>query len=150
MRYVLESLLNELLAGLPARLRRPHLLIPIRIPEPRIIFQGGTKMAITITATQKFTAGPVSAVDAHGNPAQIDGAPAWSVSDTALLAVNVAADGLSADIQAVGALGHAQVVVSADADLGEGIETISGILEVEIVAGRAVSLTVPAGEPTEQ
>jgi hypothetical protein len=40
--------------------------------------------------------------------------------------------------------------VSADADLGDGIRTLTGTLDLEIVSGEAVSLGIIAGAPREQ
>lgn len=82
-----------------------------------------------------------------GNPATVDGVPAWSVSDATVLTLEVAPDGLSAVITTAGPLGTAQVSVSADADLGEGIETITGVLDVEVRAARAVTVGISAGTP---
>lgn len=46
--------------------------------------------------------------------------------------------------------GACQISVSADADLGEGIKTLTGVLDLEIVSGEAVSLNIIAGTPREQ
>ena len=105
-------------------------------------------MAITITASQFFTAA-VAAVDARGNPATLDGPPTWVVSDPALLALTVEADG-SARVAAVGPTGNAQLTVSADADLGEGTRTLSGLLDVTVAPGEAVALTITPSVPQEQ
>ena len=88
-------------------------------------------------------------VDAKGNTAPVDGAPAWGSSDPAVATVTPAADGLSATVAAVGPLGKTQISVTADADLGEGIESIVGTLEIEVVAGEAVSLSIKTGTPEE-
>jgi hypothetical protein len=103
---------------------------------------------MVITATQQVVAS-IQPVDKKGNPARVDGAPVWA-GDDALLTVVPEADGLSATIIAKGPLGHAQVVVTADADLGEGIVPLTGVLEVDIVGGQAVSLSIATAEPTEQ
>jgi len=88
-------------------------------------------------------------VDAKGNPAPVDGAPAWGSSDPTVATVTPAADGLSAMVAAVGPLGKTQISVNADADLGEGFESIAGTLEIEVVAGKAVSLSIKTGTPEE-
>lgn len=105
-------------------------------------------MAITITDTQQFTAS-VSAVDARGNPATLDGPVVWEISDAALLTLNVSEDGV-ATVLAAGPLGSGQLKVTADADLGAGIKTLTGILDVTVVGGEAVSLTVVPSVPVEQ
>jgi hypothetical protein len=56
-------------------------------------------------------------------------------------------DGLSAQIDAVGPLGNFQVTVTVDADLGEGVKPLIGILDVEVVASEAVVVNFQAGTP---
>lgn len=89
----------------------------------------------------------IQPVDAWGNPAKIDGIPAWSVSDVGLANVASAGDGLSAVVTTVGPLGVVQVQVSADADLGAGVRTITGTLDIQIESGEAVSLSIVPGTP---
>lgn len=101
---------------------------------------------LTLTDIQKVHL-TIAPVDAAGNPAPVDGIPSWSSSDESVLTVSAAADGMSADAVTVGPLGNAQVNVSADADLGEGIETLTGTLDVEVVASQATSLGISAGVP---
>ena len=103
----------------------------------------------TITDKQKF---PVSVafVSAAGNPAKVDGAPVWSSSDETILKVTAAEDGMSASVEAVGPVGTAQVVVKADADLGEGVKEISGVLDVEVLASEAVAASLSAGPATDK
>lgn len=82
-----------------------------------------------------------------GNPATIDGTPRWASSDEAVVTLRVAEDGLSAVAVSVGPLGMAQISVTADADLGEGVREITGILEIEVRAAEAVFVGITAGEP---
>jgi hypothetical protein len=89
----------------------------------------------------------ITPVDAAGNPAKVDGAPVWESTDTTVVSLEVATDGLSAVATAVGPLGTAQVSVTADADLGQGITPLIGTLDIEVVASAAVSLNVTAGTP---
>ena len=58
-------------------------------------------------------------------------------------------DGLSAVVSSLGKLGVCQVNVSADADLGEGAEAIAGTVDIEVKAGKAVSVGIDAGAPEE-
>lgn len=88
--------------------------------------------------------------DKAGNPASVDGAPVWTSSDETVLTVAAATDGLTAVATATGKLGTAQVSVAADADLGEGTATITGVLDVTVLAGSAVAAVVSAGAPTEK
>lgn len=96
----------------------------------------------------------VAFLDKKGNPAQVDGAPQWTVSDAALLSVTAAADGMSATVAAMGPTtapnASVQVSVTADVDLGAGLKPLIGTLDVSIVAGEAVQASINAGTPTEQ
>ena len=103
-------------------------------------------MLIVLTDMQKDLLS-IQPRDAAENPAPVDGVPTWTVSDETILSLAVAPDGLSAVVTAVGPLGTAQVTVSADADMGEGITTISGVIDIQVVASQAVSLSVVAGVP---
>ena len=103
-------------------------------------------MSLVLTDMQKVQLS-IQPVDGAGNPAPVDGPPIWESSDPGVLTLEASTDGMSAIASAVGPLGAAQVKVSADADLGEGVETITGILDVQIVADKAVSLAVQAGVP---
>ena len=104
-------------------------------------------MAFQLQDDQQFSA-TVEFADAAGNPATVDGAPVWTSSDEAVLSVVAGDDGLSVTAAAVGPLGTAQLQVSADADLGEGVVTIQGILDIDVVASQAVTATITPGEPT--
>ena len=104
---------------------------------------------LLITSTQNCSLS-IQPVDAHGNPALVDGTPIWSVSDPSVLSIAAAADGLSAEIAALGPVGTSQVSVQADADLGSGVVTIAGTLDVQVAAGQAVGLSISAGTPVEQ
>lgn len=93
----------------------------------------------------------VTFADAAGNAASVEGVPVWSSSDeTIVLIADVAADGLSAFAVAVGPLGTAQVNVSADADLGEGVTTLTGVLDIQVTASAATSAIVVAGEVVDK
>lgn len=88
----------------------------------------------------------IQPVDAAGFPAAIDGIPVWSVSDPSVITVNVSADGLSAQLVPASpvVLGTSQVSVTVDADLGEGVTSIVGLLDVEVVAGTTVAVNISA------
>lgn len=91
----------------------------------------------------------IKPVDAKGNAATVDGAPAWSVSDATLASINPADDGLSAVLVPLGPIGSFSVQVSADGDLGEGTKTIVGTLAVDLIGGDAVSVEIVAGAPID-
>lgn len=91
-----------------------------------------------VTATVTFT-------DRGGNAAEVQGSPVWNTDRPDLLTVEVV-DGV-ANITPVGPLGSAQVVVSADADLGEGFVELIVLGQIEVIAGTAVAGVINFGEP---
>lgn len=104
-------------------------------------------MSLVLPNDQKVIAS-ITPVDSKGNPAAIDGLAAWSSSSPDIVTVvNVSVDSLSADVVPGTALGTAQINVTADADLGSGVTTINGILDVQVVAGQAVGFTIQTGPP---
>lgn len=100
--------------------------------------------SMIIKATQEFDAS-VAFQDSLGNPAPVEGVPTWVNSNESVLSMVVAADGLSAVISAVGVPGSGQISVQADADLGEGVTTITGVLDVEVQPGDAVNVVLNTG-----
>ncbi len=84
-----------------------------------------------------------------GNPATVDGVPAWTVSNPEILDLSVSADGLTATFSAKGPLGSCFLNLTADADLSEGVRNIIGQSEVVVVAGDAavVNFTFGVAEP---
>lgn len=106
-------------------------------------------MAVVLTVSQKVSAS-ITPVDAKGNPAPIDGVPAWSSSNPDIASVVPAEDGLSAVIVATGVVGDTQVSVSADADLGEGVTQIVAIGDLSIRPDQAVALSLNFGTPEAQ
>lgn len=123
-------------------------VVPTLAAKIRFFVDGIERTQMTITDTQKFSA-TIAPVDAKGNPAQVEaGSVIWSGPD--FLTVTPSADGMSADVVAKGPLGSGQVSVSADADLGAGVVTITGTLQVDVIAGQATSFTINTSAPTEQ
>jgi len=79
-----------------------------------------------LTTAQQF-APTLSITNAHGNPAPVDGVPVWATSDATVITVTAAADGMSAVVSSVAPGGPARVTVTADADTGAGVATITGV-----------------------
>lgn len=99
-------------------------------------------MLITITNEQKVlvTLAPTTAA---GNSATLDGVAAWSVvSGDATL--EVAEDGLSAYLVSGVADVNSQIEVTADADLGEGVVTLTDVIDLAVVAAQASVLGLVA------
>lgn len=109
----------------------------------------GTHMAYTLPNDKQIVV-KVAYVDGHGNPAAVDGPVSWSSSaDTICTAVADAADSAQCTITPVGAVGTAQIVASADADLGAGVRSLLTTLDVEVVAGEAIAGVINiVGDPT--
>jgi hypothetical protein len=116
-----------------------------------ITHQGVTTYNVTMLALQndQQVTASIQPVDAKGNPAKVDGAPTWSSSSADVATVEAQADGLSALIKGVD-VGTCQINVSADADLGEGTTALTGTLDVQVVAGSAVALSITTGTPEAQ
>ena len=104
-------------------------------------------MALLLTDTQKVLLS-IQPVDAKGYPAKVDGVPAWDTSDPTVVDIVPSVDGLSCEVFA-DAPGIAQVTVQADADLGSGVRTIAGTLDIQVEPGEAVGLTITAGVPEQ-
>lgn len=100
---------------------------------------------LILTTEQKVKV-TVKPLTAKGNPALVDGAPGWSVSDPAVASLVVAPDGMSADVIA-GASGAVTITVAADADLTSGVRQITGSFDVTVVASEAVTLGFESGIP---
>lgn len=90
----------------------------------------------------------VSYVDARGNPAQVDGETSWSGTDDSIAIVNQNPDDSTKCIVMAQDIGQMQVTCRADADVGEDVDEIMGTLDIEVVAGKAVSVQItPSGAP---
>jgi hypothetical protein len=88
-------------------------------------------------------------VDAAGNPAEVDTID-WSTSDDTIIAVEVnQSDNHLCLIKSVDD-GQAQVVATADVDLGEGVENLITTMDVQVIPGKAVGGTItPVGDPVD-
>lgn len=105
--------------------------------------------AVELTDTQQVVA-TLSPVDARGNAAKVDGVPAWETSDATIATVEAGPDDRSVTIRATGPTGSCRVSVTADADLGEGVVPIVGVLDITVIAGAAVTVDISVGAPSEQ
>lgn len=104
--------------------------------------------SLILTATQKVHLG-ITPLDAFGNVAKVENV-VWSTSSSDILTVEPDADGLGAWAVTTGRAGTARLQVVADALIGEGVEELVGLLDVEVVASKAVSLGIVAGVPEEK
>lgn len=107
--------------------------------------KGTTDMVeITLTNEQKVkvTATPVTAT---GKPAPVDGAVVFTVQ-AGDCTVNEL-DDFSAEIVSGDNPGDSVILVSADADLGDGVETVADTVTVHVEGARAASLGLTVGAP---
>lgn len=106
-------------------------------------------MTTTLTTTQKTNLRLTSITDRKGNPAAIDGIPTWSSSDESVLTVQAAEDGMSAVATAVGITGSANVKISVDADLGEGVLNLEHLEFFSVIHAPASTINVEIDAPEE-
>jgi len=102
-------------------------------------------LELKITNEQKIKVTLTPKTDT-GKPAPLDGVPTWEVVSGNSTVV-VAADGLSADLVSADDPGDTQFLVSADADLGDGVETISDTIKLTVAGALAKNLGLTAGQP---
>lgn len=106
---------------------------------------------LTMTDTQQAEV-TLKVKDKSGRPASVEGVPLWEVAPAGsemVASVKPSASGMSATI--IGRLpGDCQIRVTADADMGEGVSPIIGILDVAISGGPATIVELVASAPTEQ
>jgi len=102
-------------------------------------------LELTITNEQKVQV-TLFPVTEGGDPAKLDGAPAWSVvsGDST---VEPAEDGMSAFLVSADDPGDTDFMVEADADLGAGVQTISDIVRLHVAGAQAKNLGLSAGTP---
>lgn len=110
-----------------------------------LTFKGDFAMILPID--KKLVGCTVSYVDAAGNAAVVDGVPVWATDRPDLLTLVATADGMGCDITPVGPLGTAQVTVTADADMGEGLRELVTLGSIDCVAGEAIGGTINFPEP---
>ena len=103
-------------------------------------------LEITITNEQQVNV-VLHPVTATGRPATVDGAPTWTVQ-SGDSTVTAAGDGLSADLISSDTPGDTEILVQADADLGEGVIPISDIIRLTVSHANAANLGLVAGDPT--
>lgn len=108
---------------------------------------GDAAMTVVLKDNQKVSIG-IAPVDAKGNTAKIDGAPVWTVADATIVTLVPSEDGMSC-VATAAAIGTTQITISADADLGEGVTTITGLVDIEVTGGVATGLNVTVGTPED-
>lgn len=115
----------------------------------QISIEGNITM-VSLKVTQ-YVEGQLQPVDRLGNPAQVEAGSVrfQSADDTVFRAAQDTENELNVRLIATG-VGVAQLTYTADADLGEGIETIEGFTNVEVLPAEAVGFGITFGDPQEQ
>lgn len=103
-----------------------------------------TKMALILTADQKVKL-TITPVDSYGNLSVVENVT-WSVSNPNVLAIESVTD-TEVFATTLGPMGDAQIVVTADARIGEGTVELTGVIDVSVLAAEATALAVVAGVP---
>lgn len=118
------------------------------VAEQRV-FQGQEITTVfVLKATQQVEIN-LAVTDRKGNPAKVDGVPNWLSSALDIVTVHQSPDGMSA-VAVANQIGTAQIRVEADADLGDGVVPIVGVLDVEVLAGDAAVIVLNPGQPVDQ
>ncbi len=106
-----------------------------------------------ITTDQNYPNVTLTISDSQGRPAVVDGVPVWASSDETVLTVTATANGMGATIDTV-APGTARVTVTADADLGSGVQELTGVTEdINVTLGashQASTMTLNLGAPVDK
>lgn len=102
----------------------------------------GTILMQSAKVDQKFTATWPGPKDKYGNDAAVQADSIQFLSDDPSIAeITANPDGgaFSATVTTKSKVGSTMVRISADADLGEGVKPIEGLLSVEVLPGDAVA-----------
>lgn len=105
-------------------------------------------LELKITNEQKIEV-KLNPVSQGGKPVQLDGKPDWTVL-SGDATVEPSEDGLSAFLVSGDNPGDTQVLVEADADLGEGKVTVSDTIKLTVEGALAENLGLSAGEPVQK
>lgn len=104
-------------------------------------------MGFVLGDDQKVTAG-VQWLDAKGQQTTVDGKASFASSDEAV--ATVVDNGDDTVTIMGGAVGACQITARADAARGDGVTEVIATLDLEVVAGQAVSGTLVPGAPEPQ
>ena len=125
----------------------------VKIPVGSVIEQPSLRIErtpmVNMTNTQQVTLGPIVVKNRRGGPATFDGAPQWASSDESILSLQPSEDGMSCTVIAFGGVGTASVVVTGDADLGGGVQAVTGQIDFNITPGEAQTIEIPEGTAEE-
>jgi len=150
-----EELLRCLICRLLCREERGAVSIRQSILFNGITFSSEGAFMLTVKDTDVPGSCPltVSFVDSKGKPAKVDGIPTLAVDNAAVVdsAPPFTDNGngtFSSTIHITDTTGSAQLTVTADADLGTGVTTITSVDVVNVIPGDAVAANFSFGTVT--
>lgn len=116
-------------------------------PGTKITIRKGNNGMATTTLQNDFKLPlAIAPTDKKGNPALVEDI-VWSTSDPTIATVVASADGLSAEVIPADNLGAVQIKVTADSKIGTEENFLTGLSDIEVMAGEAVNLGIVAGTP---
>jgi len=118
------------------RVPGPEMFQPINPPELTLMLTLKVGQSVSLTVHPKTS---------EGQECQVDGTPVWDSNGTAGVSLQADLDGRTCLVTALAA-GIAEIHVSADADLGEGVRAIKAGLSLRVIQPEAVELAIEAGE----
>jgi len=118
------------------RVPGPEMFQPINPPELHLMLTLKVGQSVSLTVHPKTS---------EGQECQVDGTPVWDSNGTAGVSLQADLDGRTCLVTALAA-GIAEIHVSADADLGEGLRAIKAGLSLRVIQPEAVELAIEAGE----
>ena len=119
------------------------------VSEQKVPKKAQSIMTQTLTDIQQFSVA-IALEDVRGNPATAIAPPVWAASDSTILTVTAAADGMSAVVAAVGPIGTAQVTVTGDGGPTAGDDPFTGVLDVVVVSSEATQVAFTPAAPTDE
>ena len=127
-------------------LSKKHIKIMVYYPHLDLYLKGITDMVLPEGKQAVLTVNPKNEVT--NKPARVDGTPVWTNSDDSVASLTPANDGLSAVLAFKGE-GATAVQVEIDADLGPGVRSLIGSLDVTAVGGEATVVEIGVGPLTD-
>jgi hypothetical protein len=104
------------------------------------------------TTMQAFSLASVSVEwkDATGSPAHVDGPTTWQSSDPSVVKATVSAGNPQiCNLESFAKIGDVSIQATADADLGQGVRTVTALLAITVIGGEATGgdITFHPGGP---
>lgn len=132
-----------------ADLREPAATIAFQVGN--LIFKG-ENMAGTMQVGTRATVS-VEWKDTGGHTVKVDGPTKWESSDDTMVQCTASTGNPQiANLFAPGPVGNCQIHATADADLGEGVKSVTATIDITVISGEAVGGDItftPASGPVQ-